>query len=429
MVGTTLEFYDFFIYGTAAALVFPRLFFTDSDPLIGSLLSFATFGVGFLARPLGGIVFGHFGDKIGRKKVLIISLLMMGIATICMGLLPTYESIGLLAPLLLTLLRLVQGFSVGGEWTGAVLMAIEHAGPRRRGFFGSFPTLGLPAGTLLATGAFLAVAQLDDDAFFSWGWRLPFLISIVLVVAGILLRLRISESPEFSKVKERKSVVDIPIVEVFRKHFKQIVLVAGAALGHNICVYISMSYLVSYAGNVGIDRSGALLGVMVSSMVAIFLFPIFGALSDRIGHRRTYLAGLVAMAIVIFPVFTLVNTGSTPTFVVALVLLFGVAMAPVGALSSVVLTQVFPARVRFSGTSVGYTLAAVLGGAFAPMIAAWLYASTGSSTAIAAYMTIAVLISMTAVILMPGDSWREDRPDSENFEGSASAAAARLSSG
>ena len=308
-------------------------------------------------------------------------------------------------------------------------MAIEHAGPRRRGFFGSFPTLGLPAGTLLATGAFLIVAQLDDDAFFSWGWRVPFLISIVLVVAGILLRLRISESPEFSEVKERKSVVGMPIVEVFRKHFKQIVLVAGAALGHNICVYISMSYLVSYAGNVGIDRSGALLGVMVSSVVAIALFPTFGALSDRVGHRRTYVAGLVAMAVVIFPVIALVNTGSTALFVVALVLLFGVAMAPVGALASVVLTQVFPAKVRFSGTSVGYTLAAVLGGAFAPMIAAWLYASTGSSTAIAAYMVIAVLVSVVAVLLMPGDNWREEHPDQEERGGAAATADARLSAG
>lgn len=413
MVGTTLEFYDFFIYGTAAALVFPKLFFTDADPLIGTLLSFATFGVGFLARPLGGIVFGHFGDRVGRKRILIISLLMMGVATICMGLLPTYASIGVGAPLLLAFLRLVQGFSVGGEWTGAVLIAIEHAGPKRRGLYGSFPTLGLPAGTVLATGAFLAVAQLDDEAFFSWGWRIPFLASIVLVIAGLLLRLRISESPEFAEAKKQDAVVGLPVVVVFKKHFKSILLVAGAALGHNICVYISMSYLVSYAGHVGIGRSGALIGVMVASIVAIVLFPVFGYTSDLVGHKRTYLVGLILMMVTIFPVFALVNTGNTTLFVLALVLLFGVTMAPVGAVASIVLTQIFPAEVRFSGTSIGYTLAALLGGAFAPTIAASLYASTGASAAIAVYIMVALLISIVAVLLMPPDSLDTSTIDSE----------------
>ena len=249
-IGTTVEFYDFLIYGTAAALVFPKLFFPNVSPASGLLLSFATFGVGFVARPLGGIVFGHFGDRVGRKRMLVYSLLIMGGATVLMGALPTYAHIGLAAPILLTLLRLVQGFAVGGEWGGATLMAVEHASAERKGLYGAFPQMGAPAGTATATLAFYAVSLLPDEQFMAWGWRIPFLASAVLVVIGLVIRLSLSESPDFAALRQRSAVARVPVAEAFRKHWKQILLVAGAYLSQGVFAYICVAYLVSY----GTDR-------------------------------------------------------------------------------------------------------------------------------------------------------------------------------
>ncbi|MCG7632322.1 MHS family MFS transporter [Gordonia McavH-238-E] len=407
-IGTTVEYYDFFIYGTAAALVFPKLFFPNASPAIGVLLSFATFGVGFLARPLGGVVFGHFGDRLGRKQMLVISLVGMGTATVLMGLMPTYAQIGIAAPILLTVLRLLQGFAVGGEWGGATLMAVEHAPSARKGFFGSFSQMGAPAGTALATLAFLAVAQLPDDQFLSWGWRVPFLFSAVLIVIGLVIRLSLTESPDFAKVREQAAVVKMPIVVAVRRHWRQILLVAGTYLSQGIFAYICMAYLVSYGTTVAdIPRTQALLGVFVAGVVAVVLYPVFGSLSDTYGRKTLYFIGAVAMGVVIGPAFALINTGNPWLFMLAQVLVFGIAMAPAAGVTGSLFTMVFDADVRYSGVSIGYTLSQVLGSAFAPTIATALFSATGSSTAIVAYLIAASVISVISVCLLPGGWGRE----------------------
>ncbi|BBZ32165.1 MFS transporter [Mycolicibacterium confluentis] len=406
-VGTTVEFYDFLIYGTAAALVFPKLFFPGTSPTTGMLLSFATFGVGFVARPLGGIVFGHFGDRVGRKRMLVYSLLLMGGSTVAMGLLPTYAQIGLAAPLLLTGLRLIQGFAVGGEWGGATLMAVEHAPSDRKGFYGAFPQMGAPAGTALATLAFYAVSLLDDAAFLSWGWRIPFLASAVLIAIGLVIRLSLTESPEFAAVQQHSTVVRVPLTEAFRRHWRQILLVAGAYLSQGVFAYICVAYLVSYATSVaGIDRTDALFGVFVAAVVAVLTYPLFGSLADRVGRKPVFLMGVLAMGATALPTFALINTGDAVWFLVALVLVFGLAMAPAAGVTGSLFALVFDTDVRYTAVSVGYTLSQVLGSAFAPTIAVALYNSTKTSDSIAAYLIVVSIISALSVAFLPGPlSW------------------------
>ncbi|WP_051215533.1 MFS transporter [Granulicoccus phenolivorans] len=402
LVGTTVEYYDFFIFGTAAALVFPHLFFPGSDPLTGTLLSFATLGVGFLARPLGGIVFGHFGDRIGRKKMLVITLLGMGLATVLMGLLPSYHTIGIAAPILLTLLRLVQGFMVGGEWGGATLMAVEHAPAGRRGFFGSFPQMGAPAGVGLATAAFLVAATLPDEQFLAWGWRVPFLLSAVLVVVGLAIRLAVSESPAFRAIEQDDKKEALPIAIAFRDHWKSILLIAGVYLSQGVLAYICMSYFVNYGSKqVGIPRVEALLGVLVASIVALILYPIFGALSDFFGRKTMYLIGAAAMLVSIIPAFLLINTGNSVLFAVGVTLIFGIAMSPASGVTGPLMSMVFPKEVRYSGASIGYTISQLAGSAFAPMIAAALFGATGSWWSVAIYLLVVAAISVIATYLLP----------------------------
>ena len=408
-IGTTVEYYDFFIYGTAAALVFPKLFFPNTSPLVGALLSFATLGVGFLARPVGGVVFGHFGDRVGRKKMLVISLVMMGVATTLMGLMPSYALIGIAAPILLTVLRLVQGFAVGGEWGGATLMAVEHAPPGRRGFFGAFPQMGAPAGVGLATIAFFAVSQLDPEQFLSWGWRLPFLFSAVLVVVGLVIRLSIAESPEFEKVREAAVEVKMPIAEAFRRHPREIFLVAGTYLSQGVLAYICMSYLVSFATTqVGIPRPQVLMGVFVAAVIATVLYPVFGSLADRWGRKTIYLLGAVLMLVSIIPAFALINTGNAVAFGVALVLVFGIAMAPAGGVTGSLFSMIFTPEVRYSGASVGYTISQICGAAFAPLIATALFAINNSTVPVVVYLLVVCAISVISVLLLPGTLGKAD---------------------
>jgi len=408
-IGTTIEYYDFFIYGTAAALVFPKLFFPEATPLMGTLLSFATFGVGFLARPLGGIVFGHFGDRIGRKKMLVISLTGMGIATLLMGLLPGYATIGILAPVLLTVLRLFQGFMVGGEWGGATLMAVEHAPKGKKGFYGAFPQTGAPAGTALATVAFLAAAQLPEEAFLSWGWRLPFLASAVLVVVGLVIRLAVDESPAFAAARNKDELVKLPLKEAFRRHPKEIFLIAGTYLSQGVLAYITMSYLVNYSSKVvGLDRTDALLGVFVAAVIATVLYPVCGALADTYGRKTMYFIGAVAMFVSIWPAFALINTGTVAGFMAGVILLFGIAMPPAAGVTGSLFSMVFSREVRYTGASVGYTISQIAGPAFAPTIATALFAAYGTSDAVVVYLLAVAAISIVSVALLPGGWGRKE---------------------
>ncbi len=414
-IGTTVEFYDFLIYGTAAALVFPKLFFPTASPASGVLLSFATFGVGFFARPLGGIVFGHFGDRLGRKRMLVYSLVGMGVATVLIGLLPTYAQIGMAAPVLLTLLRLAQGFAMGGEWGGATLMAVEHASADRKGFYGAFPQMGAPAGTATATLAFFAVSRLPEGQLLSWGWRLPFLRSAVLIGLGLAVRRTLTESPDFAAVQARSAVHRMPIAEAFRRHRRQILLVAGAYLSQGVFAYICVAYLVSYGTSVaGIDRTATLFGVSVAAVLAVVMYPLFGSLSDTFGRKPLFLAGVIAMGVSIGPAFALIDTGRPALFLVALVLVFGLAMAPAAGVTGALFAMTFDADVRYSGVSIGYTLSQVLGSAFAPTIAAALYAATESSGSIVAYLIGVSVISAVSVYLLPGGWGRTgDQPATE----------------
>lgn len=400
-IGTTIEWYDFFIYGTAAALVFPRLFFPEVGPFLGTILAFATFGAGFLARPLGGIVFGHFGDRLGRKPMLVVSLLMMGIATVLIGLLPTAATVGALAPVLLVLLRLAQGIAVGGEWGGAVLLAVEHAPPGRRGFFGSFPQAGAAAGTVLATAAFYVVALLPDDQFLAWGWRLPFLASAVLVVVGLYVRLRIAESPIFRRLELRKDTARLPLIETFRTHPRQVLLVAGAFLVQSAFAYIFIAYLATYATQVvGVSRDTILLIIALSGVVSFVMHLYCGALSDRFGRRPVYLTGVIAMGVLIFPSFALIDTGVFALVLLGHVMIFGVAQAISGGATATMFAEMFSTGVRYTGASVGYQLAGVAGAALSPIIAATLFEVTGTGYAIASYLAVMAVISLVSVLLI-----------------------------
>ncbi|MBA2617845.1 MAG: MHS family MFS transporter, partial [Rubrobacter sp.] len=327
-IGTAIEWYDYFLYGTAAALVFPVLFFPESDPTVGTLLSLATFGVGFASRPLGGIVFGHFGDKIGRKAMLVLTLLIMGVATALIGLLPTYGQVGILAPILLVVLRILQGFGVGGEWGGAVLMAVEHSPEGRRGFYGSWPQMGVPAGLLLGTIALYVFTLLPEDQFLAWGWRIPFLISIVLIAVGLYIRLAIEESPAFRRVQQTNTSARMPIVDVLRTYPKQVLIAMGLRVAENGSFYVFSVFVLAYAVDaLELSRSTILIATMVAAAVELFAIPFFGALSDRLGRRPVYLFGAVFSLVFAFPFFWLVNTASIVLITAAVVLSLAVGHA------------------------------------------------------------------------------------------------------
>ncbi|MFD6878337.1 MULTISPECIES: MFS transporter [unclassified Streptomyces] len=428
LVGTTVEWYDFFLYGSAAALVFNTLFFPSSDPLVGTLLAFLTYAVGFAARPLGGIVFGHYGDRIGRKKLLVLSLLMMGGATFAMGLLPTHASIGVGAPILLTVLRLVQGFALGGEWGGAVLLVAEHGDDRNRGFWASWPQAGAPGGNLLATGvlAFLAAVQ-SDEAFLAWGWRVPFLLSGVLVVIGLWIRVSVSESPAFLEARARAEAEEAagerrrpPVVEVLRTGRRGILTAIGTRLGENVSYYILTAFLLVYVTvHLQLPKSDALNAVLIGSAVHFVTIPMWGALSDRIGRRAVTLIGSIGMAGWAFAFFALVDTRSFPMIAVAVtagLLLHGAMYGPQAAFIS----ELFDTHVRYSGASMGSQLASLLGGALAPIIAVELLRDHDSSLPVSLYLCAAALVTTVTVLLA-----RETRGRSLKGANSAPSGAAR----
>jgi len=401
LIGTTIEWYDFFLYGAAAALVFNRLFFPDYDPLVGTMLAFATYALGFVARPIGGIVFGHFGDRIGRKKLLMWSLILMGVATVLIGLLPTYDQVGIWAPLALIFLRLVQGFAVGGEWGGAVLMAAEHGDAKRRGFWASWPQAGVPAGNLLAAGVLALMAAIQpEDEFLAWGWRVPFVLSALLVVVGWYIRNRVSESPMFEKaIDEAEIPPKLPAMDVVRERPKALVLGAGLRVGENISYYIltvfSLTYLVDVAAE---SRSLALNALLAGAAVQFFAIPFFAFLSDRIGRRPVYAFGGLGLAAWCFLLFPLLGSGDNAQIVLALVVglvLHGAMYGPQAAF----ITELFPTRIRYSGVSLAYQLTSIVAGSLAPIIALALYQAYGSATPVAIYVGIGCAISGVTALL------------------------------
>jgi metabolite-proton symporter len=399
-IGTTVEWYDFFLYGTAAALVFDRLFFPTLTPLVGTLSAYGTFAVGFVARPLGGAVFGHYGDRRGRKTVLVWSLAIMGVATALIGLVPTYDRIGVGAPVLLVALRFIQGFGVGGEWGGAVLLAVEHSSGRR-GFHGSWPQMGVPAGLLLSTGVFAALsAGLPESAFLAWGWRVPFLLSVVLIGVGLFVRLRILETPAFEKVRDAGKESRAPLLDVFRDHPREVLIGMGMRFAQNVLFYVYTVFVLSYGEKtLGYPRSTMLRAVMLASLVGLVSIPFWSHLSDRVGRKPVYLAGAVLSLLLAFPAFWLIARGAG--FVgLAIVLAMNIGHDMMYGPMAACLSELFGTRVRYSGISLVYQLTSVFSGGLAPFIATYLLVRHGSA-AVAVYVMACCAITVAATLFAP----------------------------
>jgi metabolite-proton symporter len=402
LIGTTIEWYDFFLYTSAAALVFNKLFFPTADPLTGTLLSFASYAIGFLARPLGGLVFGHFGDKLGRKTLLVLSLVLMGASTCAMGLLPTYATVGAAAPVLLTLLRLIQGFALGGEWGGAVLIVSEHGDDARRGFWASWPQCGAPGGNLLATAVLAILAGAQSDATFAaWGWRIPFLISGVLMIIGLWIRLSVTESPVFLAARVKASLSGdarrVPVVEVFRDGWRQVLITIGARMAENVAYYVLTAFILVYVTTgLGLSKTVGLDAVLIASAVHFVTIPLWGALSDRVGRKPVYLFGAAGMVGWAFGFFALMNTRSPALIVLSAtigLLLHGAMYGPQAAFFA----EQFATRVRYTGLSVGGQLSSIFAGALAPIVAVALFDGFGGTVPVSLYVVAMCVITLIAV--------------------------------
>jgi metabolite-proton symporter len=401
-IGTTVEWYDFLLYGTAAALVFGKVFFPKSDPLTGTMFAFATYGVGFMARPVGGIIFGHYGDRIGRKKLLIISLLLMGTATFLIGLLPTFNQVGVLAPAMLVALRLAQGFGLGGQWGGAILMSAEYAEPRRRGLWTGFTQAGGGLGNFLAT-AVLAIlaATLSQEDFLAWGWRIPFLLSVVLIGIGLWVRLSLAESPVFEAAVDKADgkVAEAPVLETLRTRPWRVVLGGGLKLGENISFYLMTAFAITYVTEMlHLSRSVALNGVLAGAAVATISMPLWALLSDKIGRRPVYAfgaAGLVVWAFAFYPLLDTKSPGLIMLAVVVGLLVHSAMNGPQGAFIS----ELFPTRIRYSGASLCYQVTSIVGGSWAPVISLALYQRFHSSLPISIYLAASCAVSFVAALI------------------------------
>ncbi|MCK6095856.1 MHS family MFS transporter [Micrococcus sp. EYE_162] len=401
LVGTTIEWYDFFIFAQATALVFAALFFAPMGSTGSQIAAWVTLGISFLVRPLGAIIAGHLGDKFGRKIVLSFTLIGMGVATTLIGVLPTYAQIGVWAPILLVLLRLLQGFSAGGEWGGAALLAVEHAPKGKRGLFGAAPQVGVPLGMILATGVlFLVRSNMTEEAFLTWGWRIPFLISIILIVVGYFIRKAVEESPVFKEMQQLKAKESAPLGELFRGHTKEVILAAVIFAANNGVGYLLIAWFSKYGGPKGLGMTSA--EVLTASLVGglgWFIFTLFGGwISDKIGRKTTFVVGYAILIAWAFPLFSLLNTASLPLFALALFVLT-MGLGPSYGPQSAMYAEMFPARVRFSGVSIGYALGTIIGGAFAPLIADLLVKNGWEY--VAWYIVGISAISLIAVLLVP----------------------------
>jgi len=400
-IGTTIEWYDFFLYSTVTGLVFAKLFFPHSDPWVGTLEAFAIYAVGFIARPIGAAIFGHFGDRIGRKSTLIATLLLMGLATFAVALVPTYQSIGIWGAVILTVLRFIQGVGVGGEWGGSVLMSMEWArNDKTRGLIASWPQFGVPCGLFLANLAVLAFSQMSGDSFLAWGWRIPFAVSLVLVAVGLYIRLGIMETPVFSKLLAEQKIDRTPMLAVLREHPKEILLSAFARMAEQAPFYIFTAFIFAYGtGTLHVSRDFLLTAVLAASVVSFVSIPVFGHVSDRIGRKNMYLIGAVVTGVFGFIYFAMVDTGSLPIIFFAIILSLvphDMMYGPQAAL----IAESFTGRLRYSGASLGYQLASIIAGGPAPLIAAWLFGTYRSATAIAVYIAACAVISVVATVLM-----------------------------
>lgn len=399
-VGTTIEWYDFLIYSTAASLVLNKLFFPTHDPLVGKLLAIGTIGVGFFARPIGAVILSHFGDRLGRKSMLILTLVSMGAATMVIGLLPTYEQIGIAAPIILVACRLIQGIAVGGEWGGAVLMTTEHSPLHRRGLYGSIVQVGFPLGMALGTASFFALASLSDAQFAAWGWRIPFIASAALVVVGVFIRMKIDETPDFKRNLREGNIAKMPVLEAIRRHPKDLLIGLGARITEISWIYVITIFGLSYAvSNLGLPRSLVLGAIALGAAVELITIPLFGALSDRIGRRPIYMLGCVAAILLSFPIFWAMGTRDPLIVVIAFVAGMSLGHGIMYGVQASFLSEMFPSNVRYSGASLGYQIAAPLGGGLVPLAAAAMVGMNHGATWPVSVLMIAIaLVTMVAVL-------------------------------
>lgn len=399
LTGSSIEWFDYFLYGTAAALVFNKIFFPMVDPVIGLILSYLSFSLTFFIRPIGGVLFAHIGDRIGRKKTLVLTLSLMGGATVTIGLLPTYDMIGMWAPALLILMRIIQGMGIGGEWGGALLLAYEYAPEKRKGFFGSIPQAGVTIGMLMATFIVSLMTLFSEDDFLSWGWRIPFLLSSILVLIGLWIRKDIDETPDFQKVKQSGQVAKAPLRDTLKHHWREVLIAAGLKVVETAPFYIFSTFVVSYATTtLTYQKSQALEAVTLGALVATIMIPLMGLLSDKIGRQRMYAVSVFVLGLFIVPWFMLLNTGTTWGIVLATVIAFGVLWAPVTAVLGTLCSEIFSANVRYTGITLGYQLGAALAGGTAPLIATGLLAKyDGDWVPVAWYLAVTVVISLIAI--------------------------------
>lgn len=400
LIGTTIEWYEYYVYGATAALVFPHLFFPTHDRLVSLMLSFSSFALAFLIRPIGAAIFGHFGDRIGRKKTLIVSLIMTGMATFLIGFLPAYATIGLWAPLILVTLRLIQGFGVGGEWGGAALMSLEWGDQKKRGSSGAWPQLGTSIGLILSTSAVMASSYFTGDAFLEWGWRIPFLAAGILLIIGLIIRMSIEETPSFANKVQKGEVEANPLKVVMKNYWRELILVAFLRMSEQMPFYIFTAFILDYAtANAHLSRTFVLLGTLTAAFIDLILLPYFSRLSDRVGRRKMYYAGCLVLVIIAFPYFWILNSGNEVLIFIAISLSLLPHAIQYGAQASLISEQ-FPVNIRYTGAGVGYQLSSLIAGGPAPLIASALLVAFSSSYAVAAYLAAGGIIAALALRLM-----------------------------